>query len=76
MGEGQLRVRRLSLRLTGDARRTIMRFFGPASDERARKIVGRVMGLADDEVTHRLRSVVGDFSRHAASNAACHRDDA
>ncbi len=63
MGEDQLRVRRLSLRLTGDARRTIMRFFWPASDERARKIVGRVMGLADDEVTLRLRSVVGDFSR-------------
>ena len=64
MSEDPLPVRRLSLRLTGDARRTIMRFFWPATDERARKIVNRVMALGDDEATLRLRSVVGDFRRH------------
>ena len=64
MSESPLPVRRLSLRLTGDARRTITRFFWPATDERARKIVSRVMGLPGDEVTLRLQSVIGAFRRH------------
>jgi len=60
----QLLVHRLPLRLTGDSRRTIMRFFWPGNVTRARKIFHRVSNLNDVSVKRLLHAVAQDFSAH------------
>lgn len=58
-------VRRLPYRLTGDARRTIIRFFWPEGDARAVRIAQRVLELKDSEVAFLLHEVRTDFEgRH------------
>ena len=55
-----LKVRRLPIRLTGNAGRTITRFFWIGED-RARKILARVNSLSDSEVNQLVEEVVSDF---------------
>jgi predicted GH43/DUF377 family glycosyl hydrolase len=57
-----LTVRRLPIRLTRDPSHTITRFFWLGS-ARARKIIDRVMGLDDGQVSQLLAETVQDF-RH------------
>jgi predicted GH43/DUF377 family glycosyl hydrolase len=66
--ELNLKVHRLPCRLTGDARRTIMRFFWPGED-RARKILSRIDTLTDIEVDQLVQTTVSDFElRHPDLN--------
>jgi predicted GH43/DUF377 family glycosyl hydrolase len=57
----ELEVRRLPIRLVGDARRTITRFFWLGED-RGRKILQRVHSLSDAEVRTLVERVTGDFA--------------
>lgn len=51
--------------LAPDHSRVLMRPFRPATDGIARRIVGRIMALPDDEVTRLLDHVFGEFAdRH------------
>jgi predicted GH43/DUF377 family glycosyl hydrolase len=60
-GEGKyLNVRRLPIRLTGNAERTIARFFWIGED-RARKLLTRIRSLGDSEVNQLVQDVVSDF---------------
>jgi hypothetical protein len=54
-------VQRLPYRLTGDARRTITRFFWPGT-ERARKIIDRVLNLSQQDI--RLTRDLVEAGRH------------
>jgi predicted GH43/DUF377 family glycosyl hydrolase len=60
MGIEPLAVRRLPIRLTRDPAHTITRFFWLGS-ARARKIIDRVMGLDDRQVSHLLAATLQDF---------------
>ena len=60
-----LSVRRLPQRLVCDPTRTITRFFWPGSDERAQRIVDRVMSLPDADASAQLASTIEAFAdRH------------
>ncbi len=56
-----LQVRRLPVRLTAEAGMTITRLFW-AGPERARKIIDRVAGLDDEQVSHLLATTRRDFA--------------
>jgi predicted GH43/DUF377 family glycosyl hydrolase len=60
MHQNPLSVRRLSVRLVGDPSRTIMRFFW-IGDERARKIVARVLALGPDKTAEQLAATAERF---------------
>ncbi len=47
--------------MTGSSERTIVRFFWPGSNERARRIIGRVMSLTGDETSALLKTTLEDF---------------
>jgi len=52
--------------LVPDPTRVLLRPFRPKTDDIARRVVARVMGLTDQEVARLLGQVLGDFSaRHA-----------
>ncbi len=63
MRSDRLPVERLPVRLTGDAARTIMRFFWPGSDERARRVFDRALSLSNDETARLAGEVVARFGR-------------
>ncbi len=56
-----LAVKRLPIRLTRDPSHTITRFFWLGS-ARARKIIDRVMGLEEEQVSELLTATIQDFS--------------
>lgn len=60
MSAEPLALRRLPVRLTGDATRTITRFFwqGPF---RARRVIGRIMRLNEERASRLLASTMQDF---------------
>ena len=69
MPKDPLHVRRLPERLSCDASRTIPRFFWPGSEERAQRIMDRVMGLDAGKVSELLRSTIDEFDdRHPDLN--------
>jgi len=60
-----LHARRIGPTLTPDRSRVLLRPFHPTSEEIARRVVARVLSLADEEVAHLLDLVLGEFSdRH------------
>jgi predicted GH43/DUF377 family glycosyl hydrolase len=66
MHSNPLPIRRLKLRLTPDPSRTILRPFLPATDPRATKLVERVLGLTDDEVSSLLASITDKLAENRA----------
>jgi predicted GH43/DUF377 family glycosyl hydrolase len=64
VAQDAFRVRRLPQRLSGNAGRTIMRFFWPGGEQRARKIIDRVQGLSDDGAAALLASTLKQFRAH------------
>ena len=63
MTKHRLHVRRLPQRLTGDASRTILRFFWLGSTERACRVMDRVLSLGDREAFALLKTTLGEFRR-------------
>ncbi|HSH16085.1 MAG TPA: glycosidase, partial [Verrucomicrobiae bacterium] len=58
-------AKRIGPTLTPDHSRVLMRPFRPTTDDIARRIVGRIMALPEDEVTRLLELVFGEFAdRH------------
>jgi len=58
-------AKRIGPTLTPDRSRVLMRPFEPTSEDIARRIVARVMGLSDEEVAWQLDHVLGEFeNRH------------
>ncbi|MDD2764109.1 MAG: glycoside hydrolase family 130 protein [Opitutaceae bacterium] len=58
-------VKRIGPTLTPDRSRVLMRPFHPTGEDGERRIVARVMGLPDGEVTRLLGQVLGEFEdRH------------
>src|SRR5579863_5999512 len=65
MNAPKLEVTRLPVRLTADPRRVIARPFLPGGAGRIGAIIGRVLALADDEVSSLLSTVLSDYrTRH------------
>jgi predicted GH43/DUF377 family glycosyl hydrolase len=62
MNQGPLSVRRLPERLKCDPSRTILRFFWPGNELRARKIIHRVMDMDNASVERCLRQLRREFS--------------
>jgi predicted GH43/DUF377 family glycosyl hydrolase len=56
-------VNRLPHRIAPDPRRTIVRFFNPGGDPRARAIIGRVGRLPESEASALLRRVEDEFGK-------------
>jgi hypothetical protein len=56
-----LPVRRLPVRLAASSNRTIVRFFWPGNNERARRIIDRVLSLAAGEASALLQATLQDF---------------
>ncbi len=60
-----LHAKRIGPTLTPDHSRVLMRPFRPTTDDIARRIVGRIMALPEDEVARLLELVFGEFAdRH------------
>ncbi len=60
-----LHAKRIGPTLTPDRSRVLMRPFCPSTDDIARRIVGRITALSDEEVTKLLGHVLGEFAgRH------------
>ncbi|HEY3352469.1 MAG TPA: glycoside hydrolase family 130 protein [Polyangia bacterium] len=58
-------AKRVGPTLTPDRARVLLRPFHPTSDDIARRIVGRVLALSDEEVARLLDLVLGEFAdRH------------
>ncbi|MBI2898198.1 MAG: glycoside hydrolase family 130 protein [Deltaproteobacteria bacterium] len=58
-------AKRIGPTLTPDRSRVLLRPFHPTSEEIARRIVGRVLALSDEEVTRQHQLVLGEFEdRH------------
>ena len=63
--ETSISIRRLDLKLTCDPSRTIVRFFWPGNQQRARNIFDRVMALSSDQVAVLTQSIETEFGcRH------------
>jgi predicted GH43/DUF377 family glycosyl hydrolase len=59
-------ARRIGPTLVPDRSRVLLRPFRPSTDDIARRIVARVMALADEQVARLLNRVLGEFAdRHA-----------
>ncbi len=61
MEQTPLQVRRLPQRLERDASRTIARFFWPATERRATKIIDRILSLSPTETSCLLQSTLHDY---------------
>lgn len=60
-----LHAKRIGPTLVPDRARVLMRPFRPTTDEIARRVVGRVMALPEEEVSRLLGEVLGEFAnRH------------
>ena len=60
-----LHAKRIGPTLVPDRARVLMRPFRPTTDEIARRVVGRVMALSEEEITRLLGQVLGEFAdRH------------
>src|SRR6185503_18662824 len=60
-----LHAKRIGPTLVPDRARVLMRPFRPTTDEIARRVVGRVMALPEEEVSRLLGQVLGEFAdRH------------
>jgi predicted GH43/DUF377 family glycosyl hydrolase len=60
-----LQAKRIGPTLVPDRARVLMRRFRPTTDEIARRVVGRVMALSEEDVTRLLGQVLGEFAdRH------------
>ena len=60
-----LPVRRLSIRLTGDASRTITRFFWVGNEQRAQRVINCILDMGDTEAAALLDSTLAEFGdRH------------
>lgn len=58
-------AKRIGPTLTPDRARVLLRPFYPSSDDIARRIVGRVLALSDEDVARLLSQVLGEFAdRH------------
>jgi len=67
MKKKSVHVRRIGPVLTPDRSRVLLRPFHPTSEELARRLVARVLGLSGEEVARLLQLVLGEFAdRHAA----------
>ncbi len=65
MKPATVHARRIGPNLTPDRARVLLRPFNPATEEIARRIVLRVMGLPDEEVTRQRARLLGEFEdRH------------
>jgi len=74
MSGNPIRVERLPERLSCDPTRTIVRFFWPDSEGRARKIIDRVVGMDDQAADGLLDQVGQDFGDAHADLARILRD--
>ncbi len=60
-----LHAKRIGPTLVPDRARVLMRPFRPTTDEIARRVIGRVMALPEEEVSRLLEQVLGEFAnRH------------
>ena len=60
-----LPVRRLSERLTGDASRTITRFFWVGDEQRAQRVINCILDMGDTEAAALLDTTLAEFGdRH------------
>ncbi|MDQ7780006.1 MAG: glycoside hydrolase family 130 protein [Planctomycetota bacterium] len=60
-----IHAKRIGPTLTPDRARVLLRPFYPGSDDIARRIVGRVLALSDEDVARLLSQVLGEFAdRH------------
>jgi predicted GH43/DUF377 family glycosyl hydrolase len=60
-----LHAKRIGPTLVPDRARVLMRRFRPTTDEIARRVIGRVMALLEEEVSRLLGQVLGEFAdRH------------
>jgi predicted GH43/DUF377 family glycosyl hydrolase len=61
-----LHAKRVGPTLLPDHARVLIRPFRPTTDDIARRIVGRVMALSEEQVSRHLNQVIGEFAdRHA-----------
>ena len=60
-----LHAKRIGPTLVPDRSRVLLRPFRPTTDDISRRVVARVMALAEDEVVKLLNQVLGEFAdRH------------
>lgn len=62
MKENELKVKRLPVTLKPDNTRVLLRPFFPTSDERATKIMGRIMSLTEVEAENLQKKILKEFS--------------
>jgi predicted GH43/DUF377 family glycosyl hydrolase len=65
VGSTTIHAQRIGPTLTPDRSRVLLRPFQPASGDIARRIIGRILALSDEEAAHQLDLVLGEFEdRH------------